>query len=230
MDGHDVRDVTMNSLRRSMGIVLQDPVIFAGTIRDNIAFGKADATDEEVEASARAVGVHELILRLADGYKTRVLPGGANLSLGQRQLISFARAMIVSPSILMLDEATAGIDTQTEILLQRGIAGLMEGRTAVVIAHRLSTIRDSDRIIVLKEGRIAEEGNHRDADGSPRESTTTSTPWALRTRRAKQPRESSAVLTALNEYPGDALVPDSHWVLCAGLPLPTSGPRFGRTD
>ena len=161
VDGHDVRDVTTNSLRRSMGIVLQDPVIFAGTIRDNIAFGKADATDEEVEASARAVGVHELILRLADGYKTRVLPGGANLSLGQRQLISFARAMIVSPSILMLDEATAGIDTQTEILLQRGIAGLMEGRTAVVIAHRLSTIRDSDRIIVLKEGRIAEEGNHR---------------------------------------------------------------------
>ncbi|MGH2633579.1 MAG: ABC transporter ATP-binding protein, partial [Tepidiformaceae bacterium] len=161
VDGHDVREVTTNSLRRSMGIVLQDPVIFAGTIRDNIMFGKADATDEEVEASARAVGVHELILRLPEGYDTRVLPGGANLSLGQRQLISFARAMIVSPSILMLDEATAGIDTQTEMLLQRGIAGLMEGRTAVVIAHRLSTIRDSDRIIVLKDGGIAEEGNHR---------------------------------------------------------------------
>jgi len=162
VDGHDVRDVTTNSLRRSMGIVLQDPVIFAGTIRENITFGKADATDEEVEASARAVGVHELILRLPNGYDTHVLPGGANLSLGQRQLISFARAMIVSPSILMLDEATAGIDTQTEILLQRGIAGLMKGRTAIVIAHRLSTIRDSDRIIVLKDGRIAEEGNHRE--------------------------------------------------------------------
>lgn len=168
VDGHDVRDVTTKSLRQSMGIVLQDPVIFAGTIRENITFGKADATDEEAEASARAVGVHDLILRLPQGYETKVLPGGANLSLGQRQLISFARAMIVSPSILMLDEATAGIDTQTEMLLQRGIAGLMEGRTAVVIAHRLSTIRDSDRIIVLKDGRIAEEGNHRslmDAQG-----------------------------------------------------------------
>lgn len=160
VDGHDVRDVTMQSLRRQMGIVLQDPVIFGGTVRDNIAFGKPDATDEEIEAAAKAVGVHDLILRLEDGYNTRVLPSGANLSLGQRQLISFARAMLVSPHILMLDEATAGIDTQTEVILQKGVAKLMEGRTAVVVAHRLSTIRDSDRIIVLKDGQIAEQGNH----------------------------------------------------------------------
>ena len=160
VDGHDVRDVTMRSLRREMGIVLQDPFIFSGTVRDNIAFGKPEATDDEIEAAARAVGVHDLIMRLEHGYKTRVLPSGANLSLGQRQLISFARAILISPRILMLDEATAGIDTQTEMILQRGVARLTEGRTAIVIAHRLSTIRDSDRIIVLKDGRIAEEGNH----------------------------------------------------------------------
>jgi ATP-binding cassette subfamily B protein len=160
VDGHDVRDVTMQSLRRQMGIVLQDPFIFAGSVRDNIAFGKPEATDADIEGAARAVGVHDLIMRLEHGYETRVLPGGANLSLGQRQLISFARAVLASPRILMLDEATAGIDTQTEMILQRGVARLMEGRTAIVIAHRLSTIRDSDRIIVLKDGHIAEEGNH----------------------------------------------------------------------
>ena len=160
VDGHDIRGVTMQSLRRQMGIVLQDPFIFGGTIRENIAFGRPDATDEEIEAAAKAVGVHDLIMRFDRGYRTRVLPSGANLSLGQRQLISFARAMLVSPRILMLDEATAGIDTQTEVVLQAGVAKLMKGRTAIVIAHRLSTIRDSDRIIVLKDGRIAEEGNH----------------------------------------------------------------------
>jgi len=160
VDGNDIRDVKLRSLRRNMGIVLQDPVLFAGTVRDNIAFGKPDASDEEIEAAAQAVGVHDLVLRLEHGYETRVLPGGANLSLGQRQLLSLARAMLVSPQILMLDEATAGIDTQTEMVLQRGIARLMEGRTAIVIAHRLSTVRDSDRIIVLKEGSIAEQGDH----------------------------------------------------------------------
>jgi ATP-binding cassette, subfamily B, multidrug efflux pump len=153
--------VTMQSLRRPMGIVLQDPFIFAGTVRQNIAFGKPGATAEEVEEAAKAVGVHDVIMRLEKAYETRVLPSGANLSLGQRQLISFARAMLISPRILMLDEATAGIDTQTEMVLQRGVSKLMEGRTAIVIAHRLSTIRDSDRIIVLKEGAIAEEGDHR---------------------------------------------------------------------
>jgi ATP-binding cassette subfamily B protein len=160
VDRHNIKDVTMRSLRESMGIVLQDPFIFAGTIRDNIAYGKPDASDHEIEGAAQAVGLHNLVMRLEKGYQTRVLPGGANLSLGQRQLISFARAILVSPRILMLDEATAGIDTQTEVLLQKGVARLMQGRTAIVIAHRLSTIRDSDRIIVLKDGQIAEEGNH----------------------------------------------------------------------
>ncbi|MEO8538608.1 MAG: ABC transporter ATP-binding protein [bacterium] len=160
VDGHDIRQVTMRSLRRQMGIVLQDPVIFIGTIRENIAFGRPEATDEQVAAAAEAVGLSELIEQMPKGYATRVLPGGANLSLGQRQLISLARALLVSPRILMLDEATAGIDTQTEALLQQGIAKVMEGRTAIVIAHRLSTIRDSDRIIVLRDGQIAEAGNH----------------------------------------------------------------------
>ncbi len=162
VDGKDVRELTMASLRRSMGIVLQDPFIFTGTIRENIAFGAAWATDEEVEAAAKAVGLHELISRLERGYDTKVLPQGANLSLGQRQLISFARAILIKPAVLVLDEATAGIDTQTEVLLQRGIERVLSGRTAVVIAHRLSTIRDSDRIIVLKDGEIVEEGDHDD--------------------------------------------------------------------
>jgi ATP-binding cassette subfamily B protein len=160
IDGEDIRDVTIRSLRRHMGIVLQDPFIFSGTVRENIAFGRPDATDEQIQEAAEAVGVHSLIMRMEKGYQTPVLPSGANLSLGQRQLISFARAMLVSPDILMLDEATAGIDTQTEVVLQKGVARLMQGRTSIVIAHRLSTIRDSDRIIVLRHGQIAEEGNH----------------------------------------------------------------------
>jgi ATP-binding cassette subfamily B protein len=140
--------------------VLQDPFIFIGTVRDNITFGKLEASDAEVIAAATAVGLHDVVAGLPNQYQTRILPGGANLSLGQRQLISLARALLTAPRILMLDEATAGIDTQTEALLQEGIARVMEGRTAIVIAHRLSTIRDSDRIIVLRGGEIAEEGNH----------------------------------------------------------------------
>jgi ATP-binding cassette subfamily B protein len=150
----------MESLRRQMGIVLQDPFIFSGTIRGNIAFGKPGATDDEIEEVARAVGVHDLIMRMEKGYDTPVLPNGANLSLGQRQLISFARVMLPQPKILMLDEATAGIDTQTEALLQRGVARLMEGRTTLIIAHRLSTVRDADRIVVIEHGRVAEQGSH----------------------------------------------------------------------
>ncbi len=160
VDGHDIRSVTMRSLRHQMGIVLQDPFIFIGTVRDNITFGKPEASDAEVIAAATAVGLHDVVAGLPNQYQTRILPGGANLSLGQRQLISLARALLTAPRILMLDEATAGIDTQTEALLQEGIARVMEGRTAIVIAHRLSTIRDSDRIIVLRGGEIAEEGNH----------------------------------------------------------------------
>lgn len=160
VDGHDIRGVTMQSLRRNMGIVLQDPFIFHGTIHDNLTFGRPNASQEEVERATRAIGLHDLIERMEKGYDTKVLPGGANLSLGQRQLISLARALLAGPGILMLDEATAGIDTQTEALLQKGIEQVMHGRTAIVIAHRLSTIRDSDRIIVLAHGEIAEQGSH----------------------------------------------------------------------
>ncbi len=160
VDGQDVRDATFSSLHHAMGIVLQDPYLFTGTIRDNVAYGKPDATDEEVEEAARTVNAHDMIMRLPHGYKTTVNPNSSNLSVGQRQLISLARAMLVKPMILCLDEATAGIDTHTEAVLQRGIARLMEGRTAIIIAHRLSTIRNADRIIVMDHGRIVEEGNH----------------------------------------------------------------------
>ena len=160
IDGQDVRDVTFQSLRRAMGIVLQDPFLFSGTVRDNIAYGRPDATDAEIEAAARGVNAHDMIKRLPEGYDTPVRPNSSNLSTGQRQLISLARAMLISPRVLCLDEATAGIDPHTEAILQQGIAKLLEGRTAIVIAHRLSTIRNADRIIVVDQGRIAEEGNH----------------------------------------------------------------------
>lgn len=160
VDGHDVREVTFDSLRRAMGIVLQDPFLFLGTVRDNIVYGRPEATEGEVEAAARAVNAHEMIMRLPRGYDTPILPNASNLSVGQRQLVSLARAMLVSPRILCLDEATAGIDPHTEAVLQRGIARLMAGRTAIVIAHRLSTVRDADRIIVLERGLIVEQGSH----------------------------------------------------------------------
>jgi ABC-type multidrug transport system fused ATPase/permease subunit len=160
VDGHDVRGVTQESLRRSLGIVLQDPVLFLGTVRDNIAYGRKEASDEAVEAAARAVGAHEMIERLPHGYRTPIMPNSSNLSIGQRQLITLARAMLVQPSILLLDEATAGIDAHTEAVLQRGLATLMEGRTAVVIAHRLSTVRNADRIVVVDHGAVVEQGSH----------------------------------------------------------------------
>jgi ATP-binding cassette subfamily B protein len=160
IDGQDIRELSLQSLRRAMGIVLQDPYLFSGTVRDNIVYGRVDATDAEVEAASRAVNAHDMIMRLPSGYDTSLLPNSSNLSVGQRQLISLARAMLVSPRILCLDEATAGIDTHTEAILQRGIATLMEGRTAIIIAHRLSTVRRADRIIVMDQGLIAEEGTH----------------------------------------------------------------------
>ncbi|HET8626479.1 MAG TPA: ABC transporter ATP-binding protein [Thermomicrobiales bacterium] len=160
VDGHDVRDLTQASLRAQLGIVLQDSVIFTGTVYENILYGRPEATRAEVEAAARAVGAHELILRLPDGYDTPLRQNGANLSLGQRQLLSFARALLRRPAILLLDEATAGLDTHTERVLQDGIEALLRGRTAIIIAHRLSTVRDADRILVVQGGLIAEEGNH----------------------------------------------------------------------
>lgn len=160
VDGHDLRTVTQASLRRQMGIVLQDPFLFNGTVAENILFGRLEATDEEVMDAAKAVGAHAFITGLKHGYDSPVEEGGVLLSVGQRQLISFARALLADPRILILDEATSSVDTQTEQMIQRALARLFEGRTSFVIAHRLSTIVNADRIVVIHDGRIVEQGRH----------------------------------------------------------------------
>ncbi|HEU5198405.1 MAG TPA: ABC transporter ATP-binding protein, partial [Ktedonobacterales bacterium] len=162
VDGYDVREVTQQSLRSQIGIVLQDPFLFTGTIRENIRYGRLDATDEEVEQAAQVIGVHDLIIQLSQGYETPIRERGRNLSVGQRQLIAFTRALLADPRILILDEATANIDTFTEVLVQQGLQRLLRGRTALVIAHRLSTIKNADRIIVLQNGEILEQGAHQE--------------------------------------------------------------------
>lgn len=160
IDGYNIRDITIRSLRSQIGIVLQDTFIFSGTIRDNIRFGRLDATDKEVEAAAKAVNAHEFIMKLPGGYETEVEERGNILSMGQRQLLSFARALLANPRILILDEATASIDTETELKIQDALKVLLEGRTSFMVAHRLSTIRNADNIIVLDHGEIKEQGNH----------------------------------------------------------------------
>lgn len=160
IDGTDIRKVTLNSLRRQMGIMLQDSFIFSGTIMDNIRYGNFDATDEEVILAAKTVCAHEFIMELEEGYQTAVNERGSRLSAGQRQLISFARALLADPKILILDEATSSIDTETELLLQKGLAELLKGRTSFIIAHRLSTIIHSDQIMYIDHGHIEERGTH----------------------------------------------------------------------
>lgn len=160
IDGWDVRAVSQQSLRRQIGLVPQDAFLFSGTVADNIRFGRPAATDEEVEAAARAVGADEFIARLPDGYQTELGERGTRLSAGQRQLVALARAALVEPRLLILDEATASVDTRTEAVIQRGLERLLAGRTSLVIAHRLSTVRRADRIVVLDAGRIVEQGRH----------------------------------------------------------------------
>ncbi|MBB6735247.1 ABC transporter ATP-binding protein [Cohnella zeiphila] len=160
LDGVDVRDVTLDSLRSQIGIVMQDTFIFSGTIRDNIRYARPDASDAEVEAAARAVRAHDFISQLPDGYDTEVQERGSALSMGQRQLLSFARALLADPRILVLDEATASIDTETELRIQEALGTLLENRTSFIVAHRLSTIRHADLIVVLDHGVIVEQGNH----------------------------------------------------------------------
>ncbi|PKK40158.1 Lipid A export ATP-binding/permease protein MsbA [Clostridiaceae bacterium JG1575] len=160
IDGHDISQVTIDSLRRQMGIMMQDTFLFSDSIRENIRYGNPEARDEEIIAAAQAVNAHEFIMNLENGYDTQIKERGIRLSVGQRQLISFARALLANPRILILDEATSNIDTQTERLVQEGIGRLLKGRTSFVIAHRLSTIRDCDRILVIDEGRIKEQGTH----------------------------------------------------------------------
>ncbi|RAZ71773.1 ABC transporter ATP-binding protein [Mesorhizobium atlanticum] len=158
--GYDVRDLTQKSLGRQIAMVLQEPFLFTGTVFENIRYHKAEATREEVIEAAMAVGAHSFIVRLPGGYDAALCEGGSNLSLGQRQLISFARALVANTKILVLDEATANIDSYTEMLIQKALVRLLEGRTGLVIAHRLATVRGADRIVVLQNGKVAESGKH----------------------------------------------------------------------
>jgi len=162
IDGIDVRRVTQESLHQQVCVVTQDPFLFSRTIAENISFGRPDAIDEEIIAAAKTANAHDFISSLPDGYQTRILEGGVNVSVGQRQLLSIARAVLVDPRILILDEATANIDTVTEALIQKALGKLLTGRTAIVIAHRLSTIRNADCIYVVDDGRIIEQGKHQE--------------------------------------------------------------------
>ena len=162
IDGYDIKKVSVESLREQMGVMTQDNFLFSGTVRDNIRYGKLDATDEEIEAAAKAVNAHDFIMKMEDGYDTKIKERGAGLSIGQRQLLAFARTMVSAPRILILDEATSSIDTHTELLVQQGIETLLEGRTSFVVAHRLSTIQKADRIFVVDKGGIMESGSPAD--------------------------------------------------------------------
>ena len=161
-DGVNINRIKKADLRRSLGVVLQDVNLFTGTVMENIRYGKLDATDDECIRAAKLANAHDFITRLPDGYNTMLTSNGANLSQGQRQLISIARAAVADPPVMILDEATSSIDTRTELLVQRGMDALMQGRTVFVIAHRLSTVQNSDAIMVLDHGRIIERGTHDD--------------------------------------------------------------------
>jgi len=160
IDGVDLRDIRQESLRAQLGIVPQEGFLFAGTVAENIAFGRPDATRDAVEAAARAVGADEFVTGLEDGFETQLGERGSRLSLGQRQLVAFARALLADPRILILDEATSSVDIGTERKIERALRRLLHGRTAFIIAHRLSTIRDADLIVVLEHGRVVEQGSH----------------------------------------------------------------------
>jgi ATP-binding cassette subfamily B protein len=160
VDGYDLRDVKISSLREQMAIVLQDNFLFSDTVKENIRYGRLDATDEEIIEVSKAVGAHEFIEKLPEGYETDVRERGGRLSVGQRQLLSLARALLADPSILIMDEATSSIDAYTELIIQEAMDKVMRDRTSIIIAHRLSTVRNSDKIIVLVEGQIKETGTH----------------------------------------------------------------------
>ncbi len=160
LDGVDLRRLRQESLRRQLGIVPQEGFLFAGTVAENIAYGRPDATREEIVAAARAVGADEFVTRLEDGYETQLGERGFRLSLGQRQLVAFARALLADPRILILDEATSSVDIGTEQRIERALRRLLHGRTSFIIAHRLSTIRSANLIVVLEHGRVVEQGRH----------------------------------------------------------------------
>jgi ATP-binding cassette subfamily B protein len=160
LDGTDIRDIPRSRLRSFYGMVLQDTWLCAGTIRDNIAYGKPNATDDEIESAAKAAHAHSFIRRLPNGYDTVIGEDGGSLSQGQKQLLCIARVMLCLPQMLILDEATSSIDTRTEIKIQKAFAAMMNGRTSFIVAHRLSTIKEADTILVMKDGNIVEQGNH----------------------------------------------------------------------
>lgn len=162
VDGQDIDSVTRDSLRKNFGMVLQDTWLFSGTVKENIAYGKEGATDEEIIAAAKAASADSFIKRLPDGYDTMITEDGGNLSGGQKQLLTIARAMLSDPKVLILDEATSNVDTMTEQRIQRAFLKMMEGRTSFIIAHRLSTIREADLILVMDKGRIVEQGTHKE--------------------------------------------------------------------
>jgi ATP-binding cassette subfamily B protein len=161
VDGHDIRHVTGDSLHRQMGLVLQQNYLFSGTVLDNILYARPGTTEADAEAAARAIGTYDAIMALKDGFRTEVGERGSNMSLGQRQLICFTRAFLADPRVFMLDEATSAVDTGTELLVQRSLEKLLEGRTTFIVAHRLSTIMRADTILVVDAGRIIERGTHR---------------------------------------------------------------------
>ena len=160
VDGYDVRNITHESLAKQMSMVLQEPFLYSTTVAENIRFAKTSVTQSDIETATKALGAHEFIMNLPQGYETVLLERGSNLSVGERQLISFARALVADPRILILDEATANVDSHTEQLIQDALKALLEGRTAVIIAHRLSTIKEADQILVLKQGKLEELGKH----------------------------------------------------------------------
>jgi ATP-binding cassette subfamily B protein len=160
IDGYDLRDVAQASLRAQLGIVPQEGYLFSGTVAENLRFARPDATDAELRRACAAIGALEFIDALPDGFETQIEERGSRLSTGQRQLLAFARALVADPRLLILDEATSSVDLRTEARIEQALATLLAGRTAIVIAHRLSTIRDADRIVVVEEGRVAEEGSH----------------------------------------------------------------------
>ncbi|MBR0028212.1 MAG: ATP-binding cassette domain-containing protein, partial [Clostridia bacterium] len=162
VDGQNINNVTRDSLRKSFGMVLQETWLFSGTVRENIAYGKENATDEEIIAAAKAASAHGFINRLPNGYDTIITEDGGNLSGGQKQLLTIARAMLTNPEVLILDEATSNVDTMTEQRIQRAFLKMMEGRTSFIIAHRLSTIREADLILVMNQGKIVEQGTHKE--------------------------------------------------------------------
>jgi ATP-binding cassette subfamily B protein len=160
VDGYDLRDIKIDSLRNQMAIVLQDNFLFSDTVKENIRYGRLDASDEEIIEVSKAVGAHDFIVKLPEGYETDVRERGGRLSVGQRQLLSLARALLANPRILIMDEATSSIDAYTELIIQQAMEKVLRDRTSIIIAHRLSTVRNSDKIIVLREGKIEETGSH----------------------------------------------------------------------